>query len=671
MKKKIFTLVAAVCLFPRLFLAGCKTVPPVTEPPVLDPIAAAVEKWEFPESYGRNTDFKVEISADGKTWETLAVYNVKNGHQIGDVLLPQAGLTYFGTPNVASLAVFDFTGTVGIRVTYRKGTLSDGGYVIGPASYGIKSIQDGDTVTFALTQDPESPRKVVFRPEGEWESQVLHIMTNVPEKAADTVDKGADNVYTVQAGAEIPRILPAGKDTYYFERGIHNLPGGWWADLDLGAEQQITSFNLIVPSTMTGGLCFEIQAKTAAGGDGWQTVYQSKGAAAVGNIGAVSGALNITARYVRLILNGNFTYTPISGMDRFIMRSYVREFRLLDSGATNVALGKAVAGSGNNFAVLTDGAEGADYGFLYAAETFAAQDGVTYYLEKGAVLMGGFVAENRENITIRGRGILDADLFERERTLGEGRNGSVHFERCKNVLVEGITIMNAPMWMIVINNSENVRVDGINLFGFNTNADGIHFSASKNAVATGCFIRTCDDLFVAYHYGDSDALTFQNSVLWSDGARVLLLGLASAGDIKNVVMKNCDVITYQNAWDLNEAGGMVQLWATGGRTISNVLIKDIRVDAVRAPRIAVFAQVRTGEALYYGANGYVDGVTFENITLAFSPATKSLFQYTHGIGTIGNVVFKNIKIDGTLLTKQNLADYFKNDAKIFVDFQNA
>ena len=52
------------------------------EPTVkLDPISATVDTWSAPETFGRNNNFKVEVSEDGEQWTELAVYNVKNGHQ--------------------------------------------------------------------------------------------------------------------------------------------------------------------------------------------------------------------------------------------------------------------------------------------------------------------------------------------------------------------------------------------------------------------------------------------------------------------------------------------------------------------------------------------------------------------------------------------------------------
>lgn len=664
MKRAILTILSIFLMFS---IIGCAPDTEKGQGDTLDAIDAEVDTWEAPEAFGRNDRYKVEVSEDGESWREIAVYNVKNGHQKGDPLITQGGAVYFGEPYTASLAVFDFTGTAGIRVTYNGGALAEKGYVISPASYNIKSIQEGNTVTFTLTQNAESPRKVVFRPADEWEAETLHIMTNVPEDEY-AADQTAENVYVVEEGQEVPRMLSEGKDTYYFKKGIHTLPGGYWVDIDLGSERQVASFDLLTPPrqsfVLPGGVCFEIQAKTGEN-EAWKRVYESSGEAAENNFNLTGIPLNVSARYFRLILNGNYNVAPV-GDDRYVHAVHIQEFTLYDADGNNVSLNKATAGSASDFSVVTDGARGANYGYAYAGETFSAQSGYTYYFEKGSVVKGAFISENTENVTLCGRGILDSGGLLSTHELSEGRNGSVHFEYCKDVVVEGITVMHAPMWMLVINHSENVLVDGVNLFGYCTNADGIHFSASKNAVATGCFIRTTDDLFVAYHYGDADGLTFKNSVLWSDGGRVLLLGLDTRGDIRNVTMENCDVITYQNVWSLQESGGFAQIIATGGNTIENVTIKDVRIDAVRFPVIAQFLQIRTGNDAF--GSGFIKSISLENVSFAGECKPKSLISVVIPGGSITDVSMKNVSVHGVAVTDGNIAEYFNVDPGIGIRF---
>lgn len=158
MKKRLIAFMMCLMLaFGGFAAAGCENTPSAS----LDPIDATVELWSAPEAFGRNQNYKVEISGDGETWTETAVYNVKNGHQLGDKLINLGGGVYFGEPYTASLVTFDFEGTVGIRVTYSK-DLAENGYVISPASYAVKSVQEGNTVTFTLTPGRgESPQSGV------------------------------------------------------------------------------------------------------------------------------------------------------------------------------------------------------------------------------------------------------------------------------------------------------------------------------------------------------------------------------------------------------------------------------------------------------------------------------------------------------------------------------
>ena len=174
-------------------------------------------------------------------------------------------------------------------------------------------------------------------------------------------------------------------------------------------------------------------------------------------------------------------------------------------------------------------------------------------------------------------------------------------------------------------------------------------------------------MFVAYHYGDADGLTFRNSVLWSDGGRALLLGLASTGDIKNVTMENCDVITFQNVWNLEEAGGCAQIIATGGRTISNVVIRDVRIDEVRFPVIAQFLQIRSGNDAY-GA-GFVSGVRLEDVSYASECKPKSLISVMSPGGAVSGIMFKRVTVGGTEVTADNIGDFFSKDPEIEIIYE--
>ncbi len=667
MLKKIITIVLCVCFL--LSVTACNSEGGVD----MNKVDGTIEIWSMADSIERSDKYRVEVSADGKTWQDLDVYVAEAGHQLGDGFLYKMHTTFDGTPYKASMVIFDFTGTIAMRVTYKNGTLNDN-YTIAPASYNVTSEREADTVTFTLTQSESAPRKVVFRPENEWEAEVLHILTNTPEDEYKQ-DPTADNVYVIEEGDEIPLILPEGKTVYYFKKGTHQLPGGYWVDLDLGSVIDLARYEIVTPTDkdgvpggkgLPGGLCYEIMAKEKAD-DEYVSIVKSVGEEAENNYNPSGKFSSLKARYVRLFLHGNYNSIQTSVPYTYLNAAYIKEFRLFDQSGENVAQGKAVGGSEASYTLVTDGSENGIYGNVKAGETFGVYSGYTYYFEKGAVVKGSFVGTNKENVTISGRGVLDCRDLISTVTLYEGRNGAITFEQLKNVVIEGISILNAPMWEVVVNYSENVLISGINIFGSCTNADGIHFSATKHARATGVFIRTTDDLFVAYHYGDADDLTFENSVLWSDGARILLLGLAETGNITNVTMRNCDVINYHNV-DLSANCGFAQIVATGGKTISNVTIKDVRIDEVRCPSVAPFIQIRAGYPLY--GTGFVDNVTVENVSYASEPnanAQSVVGVVTKG-GAVENVKFKNVSLGGIVLDASNYTTYIRTSVGMEIQF---
>lgn len=108
-------------------------------------------------------------------------------------------------------SLFDFSGSVDVKVTYHGGTL-----------------------TFTMEQGVTAPRKIAVRINNDWYTRVLHVLTNPIEQ--DAPQPTDANVYAINPGDSVPAELPAGKTVYYFKPGQHDLPRGLWLDVDLGTE---------------------------------------------------------------------------------------------------------------------------------------------------------------------------------------------------------------------------------------------------------------------------------------------------------------------------------------------------------------------------------------------------------------------------------------------------
>ncbi len=599
--------------------------------------------WNPPAGTPTNSTFEVQVRKSGDTaWTDLFEYNVNVGHQDGSL-------------SPSSMVSFDFNGTVDVKVTYAAGTLAD--YDLRPTSYGITPVQTGNTLVFSMTQNESSPRKLALRINGDWEEDVLHIVTNPIETNA--VSDTASNVFVIEQGDEIPLRLPTGKDTYYFKPGVHHLPRGMWVEFDLGA---VYSLNKLVLGQGTGAgasatvnpLKFVLETKINEADD-YAPTYDGTGNAEAGT--TIERTFPVkSARYVRLMLTGN------NGTGRDFLSSFASELSLYAVGSTtNVALNKAIAGAMPGYERMADGnpatvwRSSAEYGNWHAGESFfLSQDDYKVYIEAGSVVKGSFMGDGVSNVSITGRGILDAgELTHYPTTLAESRAGAIWLVTGTDNRIEGITVLDSPMWTIVMNFSTRPVVKNVNIFGSTINADGIHMSGSSYGLVEGVFIRTNDDNLVMYHYAAGAHNTFRNSVLWGDDAHIVLIGLGTAvnADISDITVQNLDVLAQQGVYDLNKFNGVLKLWPNGGNEIRDVLFEDIRIETFRNPSESMIFQFRTDERFPGEGNGTsIRNVEMKNVDYYGSGEMQSMIKGAGSASYVSNVRITDYKRAGTFAT---------------------
>jgi len=249
-----------------------------------------------------------------------------------------------------------------------------------------------------------------------------------------------------------------------------------------------------------------------------------------------------------------------------------------------------------------------------------------------------------QNITIRGRGIIDASACPTH-----ARN--LLFIRGKNINVEGIILRDAGTWNVPIRQSDSVRVDNIKIFGYRANSDGIDICNSRDVTVENCFLRTMDDLIVVkadHGQGDAKRIFVNNCVLWNQLAHALSIGAEVSDNVDDVLFSNCDVIHDKGReWSL-------RIYQCDGGTISNIRFEGIRIEEAHK-----FASVWVGHAVWTRpGDGYgkVDGILFKNIDVTGSPLTVDLVGVNAGNGmrSISNIMFVNIMMNGQLMTRSQV-----------------
>ena len=160
---------------------------------------------------------------------------------------------------------------------------------------------------------------------------------------------------------------------------------------------------------------------------------------------------------------------------------------------------------------------------------------------------------------------------------------------CKNVLIEGISIKDPPMWTVHPIYSENVTIDGISIHNpaDSPNTDGINPDACKYVHISNCHISVGDDCITIKSGRDADGrrvgracenVTITNCTML-DGHGGVVIGSEMSGDVRKVTISNC-------VFDGTDRG--IRIKSMRGRggvveeiRVSNIVMKNIKQDAVK------------------------------------------------------------------------------------------
>jgi len=296
-------------------------------------------------------------------------------------------------------------------------------------------------------------------------------------------------------------------------------------------------------------------------------------------------------------------------------------------------------------------------------------------------------AFQQENIGITGEGTLDgqaiaagwhawkskyhpdekalADMAKKEVPVEQRIFGAGHFLRpnfiqptcCKNVLIEGVTVINSPMWVLNPRRCTNVVVHAVTVKCTGPNTDGCDPDACHNVLIKDCSFSDGDDCIAIKsgrdHDGHRVGLPSENLVIqnckFQAGHGGVTCGSETAGGIHNVYAENCEF----NSPDLEMALRFKTNPARGG-SIDHIYIRNC---AIKTAKYGIHMTLR------YSSAGALDGeytpeikdIDIRNCT--FAKLTKQpifIEGYSDAIKisdvTVANCTFAQVGIPGTTIT---------------------
>jgi polygalacturonase len=168
------------------------------------------------------------------------------------------------------------------------------------------------------------------------------------------------------------------------------------------------------------------------------------------------------------------------------------------------------------------------------------------------------------------------------------RPSLVQFNGCTNVLVEGVTLTESPMWLLHPLYSDNVTVRGVTFLSTGPNGDGIDVDSCRDVRISDCYFSTGDDCIVIKSGRDADGrrtarptehVAITNCVTYK-GHGAVVIGSETSGDIRDVVASN---IVSHGTW----CGIRIKSMRGRGAVVENLRFDNFVIDGATVAAIEV------------------------------------------------------------------------------------
>lgn len=235
-----------------------------------------------------------------------------------------------------------------------------------------------------------------------------------------------------------------------------------------------------------------------------------------------------------------------------------------------------------------------------------------------------------------------------ERVFGEGHSLRPPFIQplhCRNVLIEGVTILRSPFWVITPVYCENVTVRRVNISSHGPNNDGCDPDSCRDVLIEDCVFDTGDDCIAIKSGRNEDGRRVNRIVeniiirgcVMKDGHGGVVMGSEIAAGCRNVFVENCRM----DSPDLDRALRFKSNAARGG-VIENIHMRNVTIGQVAEAIITVDFLYQEGPRGPY--KPVVRNVSLENVTGKKSPRVLYLASFPGAI--IDDIRLKNCTFKG-------------------------
>ena len=126
----------------------------------------------------------------------------------------------------------------------------------------------------------------------------------------------------------------------------------------------------------------------------------------------------------------------------------------------------------------------------------------------------------------------------------------IQFNRCENILMDGVSITNSPFWTIHPFLSKNIVLRNLKVYAHGHNNDGVDPEMSQNMLIENCVFDQGDDAIAIKSGSNQDAwrlntpsknIVMRNCTV-KNGHQLVAIGSELSGGVENVFIDKCTVV---------------------------------------------------------------------------------------------------------------------------------
>lgn len=264
------------------------------------------------------------------------------------------------------------------------------------------------------------------------------------------------------------------------------------------------------------------------------------------------------------------------------------------------------------------------------------------YLAPGAVVQAKLLVDKVENVRIIGRGIIDHPVR------------GIEITDSKNVVVDGITVVNPDHYTIFGGGSTGVTISNFKSFSCKGWSDGIDLMCCRDVKIKNVFMRNSDDCIAVYAHrwlwwGGTSGIHVEDAVLWADVAHPINIGghgdpESETGEVvENLSFRRIDILGHDEDDPIYQ--GCMAVDAGDKNLVRGVLFEDVHVEDIEEGRL-FYLRVRFNEKYDRQPGRGIENVTFRNIRYEGVGESPSLMKGFSESGKVKGVTFENVWING-------------------------